>query len=108
MEKYEAVFILNTRKISDDSEGHASKIEKILKKYEGKLVSKNDLGRKKFARAIGKRKIGSYWSYVIEINKDSIAEFQNDFRLDEVVIRLVVFKYNIPENPKTLKMEIKQ
>jgi len=103
MTKYEVVFILNTRKI-DPSSGHDSKIEKVIESCSAKLIEKKDLGRKKFARPIGKKKTGSYWSYVLEMNEDIVSEFQEKFLLDEVVIRLIVFKYDIPENPKTLEL----
>ena len=104
MKKYELVFILNNRKISDNEEGYDSRISKVLKKYGANLVSKEELGRKRFARPIGKIKSGSYWSYIVEMKEECVSEFQSEFVLNEVVIRLVAFKYDMPQKLQTYQL----
>ena len=105
MRKYEAIFILNDRKFDDGGKAYAGKVEEILKACGASDVSHETMGRKQFARPIGKRTSGTYWSFIFNMEPARVAEFQDKFTLEEAVLRVVVFNYEKPEQPKTLQLE---
>ncbi len=97
MKKYEAVFILDSRKAEDEGKGFTEEFAKNLESWGGKLIEANPMGRKQFAREINKRKAGIYWDYVLEIDSEKALEIRNKYRLDERVIRLLVINFERPD-----------
>ena len=104
MKKYESIFILNDRKCEDGGKAYAKKVEEILAEVGATNVTSESMGRKQFARPIGKRTSGLYWSFIFELAADKVVEFQDKFRLEEVVLRQVVYTYDKPENAVTLDL----
>ena len=94
MKKYEAIFILDIRKVEDEGKGFTEEFGKNLESWGGKLIEANAMGRKQFAREINKRKAGIYWDYVFEMDPLKVIEVRNQYRLDERLIRLLVINYD--------------
>ena len=86
MKKYEAVFILDIRKVEDEGKGFTEEFGKNLESWGGKLLEANAMGRKQFAREINKRKAGIYWDYVFELDP-----------LKVIQIRLLIVNFERPE-----------
>ena len=106
MRKYEAIFILNDRKFDDSGEAFSTKVEEVLKSCDATDVSKKGLGRRQFARAIGKRTHGLYWSFGFKMTADQVENFQDKFRLEENVLRHVVFLDDKPQGEiRTLQLD---
>lgn len=97
MKKYEAVFILDVRKVEDEGKAFTEEFGKSLESLGGKLIESNEMGRKQFAREIRKRKAGIYWDYVFELDSLKCKEVRNMYRLDERVIRILIVNYERPE-----------
>lgn len=96
MKTYEAIFILDERHVEDGGEAFAAEVEEVIATLGGKLVEKKSLGRKTFAREIKKKKSGIYWQFVVELAPEKVAELQERYRLNQVVMRLDVFIYEEP------------
>ncbi|MCK5803620.1 MAG: 30S ribosomal protein S6 [Lentisphaeria bacterium] len=96
MTKYEAVFILDSRKLEDNGQTFAKSVQAHIKSLDGVVVKDESLGRKQFARPIGKHRAGVYWDFIMEIGTDKVLPFQDRYRLDEVVLRLQLFSYETP------------
>jgi ribosomal protein S6 len=106
LKKYESIFILNDRKFDDGGDAFSQKVEEALKACDAKGIKKDSLGRKQFARPIGKRTHGLYWSYTFTMTPDQVENFQDKFRLEENVLRHVVFIYDKPEGEiRTLQLD---
>ena len=105
MKKYESIFILNDRKLEDGGVSFAQKVEAALKELGAENLSNESMGRKQFARAIGKRTSGLYWSFVFDLAPTEVAAFEDNFRLEDAVLRQVVYAYDVPENAITLNTE---
>ena len=106
MRKYESVFILNDRKFEDGGEAFSKKVEDTLKSCNASGISKENIGRRPFARPIGKRTHGLYWSFYFQMSPDQVENFQDQFRLEENVLRHVVFNDDRPEGEvRTLKLD---
>ena len=106
MRQYEAIFILNDRKFDDSGEAFSGKVEETLKACEAKSISKNNLGRRPFARPIGKKTHGLYWSFEFEMTPGQVENFQDRFRLEENVLRHVVLLDDKPKGEiRTLQLD---
>lgn len=104
--EYESIFILNDRKFDDGGEAFSTKVEEALKQCDVKGVKKANLGRKAFARQIGKRTHGLYWSFSFTMRPDQVENFQDKFRLEENVLRHVVFIDDKPAGEiRTLQLD---
>ena len=79
MKKYEAVFILDIRKVEDEGKGFTEEFGKNLESWGGKLLEANAMGRKQFAREINKRKAGIYWDYVFELDPLKVIQMFRPF-----------------------------
>jgi ribosomal protein S6 len=96
LKTYEAVFILDDRKVEDGGDKFIAGVEQFIQQLNGTVSQKNSMGRRQFARRIGKRNSGIYWDLVIDLTPASVAQFQERYRLDTTVLRLVVFNYEEP------------
>jgi small subunit ribosomal protein S6 len=97
LKKYEAVFILNIRKVDDEGDAFTKEFTGMLEEWGGTMVDAQPMGRKQFAREINKAKAGIYWNYIFELDQDKVLAIRNQFRLDERVIRLMIINYDRPE-----------
>lgn len=93
MAKYEAVVILDPRKVEGNGEAFSATIEDQLKALGGEITRVKCLDKKVFARPIGKHKAGIYWDYVVEMGPQAVAQLEDKYRLNETVLRLCVFSY---------------
>lgn len=104
MKKYDAIFILNDRKYEDGGEAFSKKVEEQIATLGGSDVSVKNMGRKQFARPIGKRTSGLYLRFFFNLPEEKVSELIDAYRLDNTILRTVVFNYEIPENPVTLDL----
>lgn len=96
MNDYEAVFILDERRIEDGGEAFSSEVESQVTQLGGSVQKKESMGRKHFARMIGKHKAGIYWDFVLSLDPATIDDLRDKYRLDRRVIRLAVLNYEPP------------
>lgn len=97
MKKYEAIFILDIRKVDDEGAGITGEIAALIQKWGGEMIKSDSLGRRQFAYEIKKRKGGIYWNYFFTAEPDKIKELQEHFRLDERVLRNMIINFDRPE-----------
>lgn len=97
MKKYEAVFILDMRKVEDEGKAFSEEFGKLIQSWGGSMVEANAMGRKQFAREINKRKAGIYWNYFFELDPLKVKDIREQYRLDERVIRELVIVDERPE-----------
>ncbi len=101
MKKYEAVFILNIRKVDDEGDAFTKEFTGMVEEWGGEMVAAESMGRKQFAREINKAKAGIYWNYIFNLDPDKVLAIRNQFRLDDRVIRLMIINYDRPETKTT-------
>ena len=97
LKKYEAIFILDIRKVDDEGAGVSSEIETLIKKWGGEMVKSESLGRRQFAYEINKRKGGIYWNFVFTVAADKLKELKEHFHLDERVLRNMIINFDRPK-----------
>jgi len=91
--KYEAVFILDPRRVEGNGEDFSTSIVEQIQELGGNVLRVKCLDKKVFARPIGKHKAGIYWDYVAEMAPDCVEKLQDKYRLNKTVLRLAVFKF---------------
>ena len=97
MNKYEAIFILNPKKVEDGGDAFiAQATQRIQEQHGGKVGETSSMGRKHFARPIGRHRAGVYWDLLVDMPADQIAALQESYRLDSAVLRLQIFTYVAP------------
>lgn len=103
MKKYEAVFILDPRRVENNGEAFSTGIEDVIRSLGGTLTRSLCLEKRVFARPIGKHKAGLYWDYVMECGPEAIAALQDKFHLNQTVLRLAVFEYEDGQDDDVFK-----
>lgn len=102
MKTYEAVFILDPKKIEDNGEAFAKSAGADVESLGGKVHKTVSLGRKQFARPIGKHRAGNYWDLIIDLAPENVALLQDRYRLNTTVLRFVVFNYEEGSDPSKI------
>ncbi|MDD3119681.1 MAG: 30S ribosomal protein S6 [Victivallales bacterium] len=97
LNKYEAVFILDIRKVDDEGEAFSKELAELIKSFGGEMIESISMGRKQFAREIGKRKAGIYWNYIFTLPADKADDIRKKFKLDDRLVRSLVLQYDRPE-----------
>lgn len=105
MKEYEAVFILDERKVEDAGKAFAEEFGAFIAGQQGVMVESLAMGRRQFAREIRKRKSGLYWDFVFSLDPARAGSIRDRYRLDERVVRLQVFHYLRPEAPPPPRQE---
>ena len=97
LKKYEAVFILDIRKVADEGEAFSKEFAEMVKSVGGELHECVSMGRKQFARELNKRKAGIYWNYIFSMSPEAADSIQEKYKLEERVLRILVINYERPE-----------
>jgi ribosomal protein S6 len=96
------VFILDPKKLDDGGEAFAKAASEQVVALNGKVQKCVSLGRRQFARPIGKHKAGVYWDLVVDLANESVAALKDRYRLNSTVLRLEVFHYEEGSDPTKL------
>lgn len=99
MKKYESVFILDERQVEDQGKAFSEEMAVLIKSLGGTLEETIPMGRRQFARKIGKKKSGIYYDFVYSIEEDKVGSVKDKYRLDPRVLRMQNFIYD--ERAKT-------
>ncbi len=91
MKTYEIVIILDSRRIEDNGDAFASGVTAEVEKLGGKVLDFVNMGRRVFARNIGKSKAGNYLDFIIEIDPTKVDAYLDHYRLNETVLRQMMF-----------------
>ncbi len=102
MRTYETIFILDPKKLEDGGEAFAKAAGAQVETLGGKVQKSVSLGRRQFARPIGKHKAGVYWDLVVDLASESVAVLKDRYRLNGTVLRLEVFDYEEGSDPTKL------
>ncbi len=91
MNKYESVVIVNPN-LEEES------VKNLIKKFsdlintDGKVISVEEMGKRKLAYEIKKQKEGFYIVLKFEAKPESIAELERNYRITDEVMKFIVVK----------------
>ena len=91
MNKYESVIIINP---SVEEEAMKALIQKFadLINTDGKVEAINEMGKRKLAYEINKKKEGLYVVYDFEAKPELIAELERNYRIADDIMKYIVIK----------------
>ena len=101
MKKYEAIFILDMRKVEDEGKAFSEEFAKLVQSWGGTMVESVMMGKKQFAREIRKRKAGVYLNFVFELDAEKETQIREQYRLDERVLRILIILFDRPANVRS-------
>ena len=93
MKKYEVVIILDPRVVEGNGDAFSDAFQASMQEMGGNVTRVKFFEQRTFAYPIKKRKTGIYWDYVVEAEGAFVAELKDKYRLNQSVLRLVVFEY---------------
>ena len=91
MNKYESVVIINPNLEAESIKALIEKFSDLIN-TDGKVVSVEELGKKKLAYDIKKQKEGYYIVLKFEANPALISELERNYRITDAVIKHIVIK----------------
>lgn len=100
MKKYEAVYILDLRKVEDEGKAFSEEFAKKIGEMGGTVNETVLMGRKQFAREINKRKAGVYVNFYFEMDPAKEKDLREVYRLDERVLRILII---LDERPAQIR-----
>ncbi|MBR6373596.1 MAG: 30S ribosomal protein S6 [Victivallales bacterium] len=93
MKKYEVVIILDPRAVEGNGDAFSDAFQASMKEMGGNVTRVKFFEQRTFAYPIKKRKTGIYWDYVVEAEGTFVAALKDKYRLNQSVLRLVVFEF---------------
>ena len=93
MRTYDIIFILDERKFEDGGDAFAKDVAAHLQSLGAVIKSKAGMGRRTFARPIGKSTAGIYWEFIVDLDPAKVALFQEKYRLNAGVMRMQCSHY---------------
>ena len=91
MNKYESVVIINPNLEAESIKALINKFSDLIN-TDGKVVSVEELGKKKLAYEIKKQKEGYYVIFKFEANPAIISELERNYRITDAVMKDIVIK----------------
>jgi len=93
---YEAVIILDDRKVEGKGNAFVDQVAQDIRDLGGKIRERRCLGRRHFAYKIKRRSAGTYWDLILDLDPSRVRDLQDRYKLREEVLRMVVFLYEEP------------
>lgn len=94
MKQYEVMMILDSRRVEEGGDTFAATVSADIEKLGGKVLDLVNMGRRSFSYPIGKSKAGIYLNFIIELDPSKLAAHQEQYRLNEAVLRHVAFAHD--------------
>lgn len=99
MTQYELAVILHPD-LEIDLEKPLKKIETQITELDGKVISRDDWGKRKLAYPIKKQSFGVYFIYLLEMPPTALNRLEKTLNITDEVIRHLVVKYVEPPVPE--------
>ena len=87
MKNYELLTIFKPNLDTDDVDKLIAKLDEIVNGFGGKVESSDKIGRKKLAYDIQNFRDGFFYTAVLSLPADKVAEFRRQLRLNDSIIR---------------------
>jgi small subunit ribosomal protein S6 len=90
---YEAMFIIDPLVASKEWNRVGEEIEKIVKRYNGEMISLKKWGERKLSYLIKKQARGTYVLSYFKAPTESVSPIKNDFHLSEIILRSMILMH---------------
>jgi small subunit ribosomal protein S6 len=89
---YEVMYIVQPETANDDIAKLNEGVQKLIETEGGSVVKMDDIGRRKMAYEIKKKKEGYYVLFEIEGSGKEIAELERRFRVNDAIMRFITVR----------------
>lgn len=89
MKNYELLTVFKPNLDADEVDKALKKIEEQIKKFGGKVLSLDKMGRRKLAYEIQKFRDGFFSTQILTIDADKITEFKRQLKLNDNLLRVM-------------------
>ncbi len=107
MRKYEGLFILKPNLSEDESGKLMTAVMDVITKNGGKVEHKEDMGVRDLAYEIKKEKKGRYFLAFFSAEPQSIKVVERAYKINESVLRVMIFGHEAPPFIKKERDETK-
>ncbi len=90
MSNYEILYIINSEISEEEQPKIMATFEELVKKAEGKIISTENLGKKKLAYPINKMKVGFYVLSQFELESEKLIELNKKLKPMNEIIRFMI------------------
>ena len=92
MSTYELTLILDGKASPAKKKSLTEKIEKLIKLNKGKILKKDDWGKREFAYPIKKNDTGIYLFFEIELEPEVVNKVSEKIRIDDDILRHLIIR----------------
>ena len=92
MEKYEALIIFPSQAAAEPLSEGKNPFEEAIKKFEGKVINRSELGRRSIGYPIKKAREGYFAAFDFELTPDKVEPLTRALRLTETILRFTIVK----------------
>jgi ribosomal protein S6 len=94
MKKYEGLFIFPPEVTGESHKDPVAEVTKWIEKFQGKVLVKNDLGKKILGHPLRKHKDGRVLVFEFEMDASHTQEFRKELELQENLLKYMI---SVPE-----------
>ena len=105
MRQYETVFLISPKLTEEETGGIISQMADVITKKKGKMLNKEEWGKKKLAYPIKKFEEAFYVLFHYEGESEIPAELERRFKQADTIIRYLTVKKETRENIRRKKMK---
>ena len=102
MRSYEALVIFPAQTPGESIQDGKNVFEDTVKKHEGKVVTRNELGRRLLGYTVKKQKEGNFVSFVFELAPEKTDAFKRALQLSDEILKFTITKWEkaLSPNPR--------
>lgn len=104
--RYETVYILKSGSPEADMEQIHSKVDKVIEKYDGKVIQRDNWGLNRLAYAINDETMGLYSVVVYQGKSGVVEEIERHFKILPEVIRYLTVQVEADYDYNKVKKQI--
>ena len=92
MKLYEALIVFPSQGASELLQGGKSIFEEAVKKHEGKILNRGELGKRVTGYSLKKAKEGYFVSFVFELPPEKMDSLKRSLKLTEDILKFTIIK----------------
>ena len=100
MNKYEALFIFPPDEGPEASKNDETRLEETLTRFGGRIVDRQDWGKRPLGFALRKFREGRILHWNFELEGLKLADLRQQLQLNEKILKSSIFRAVIPKPPK--------
>jgi ribosomal protein S6 len=104
---YEALVIFPSQTASDVLSDGKNAFEETVKKFEGKILNRSELGRRPLGYSIKKSREGYFAAFDFDLMPEKMDPLTRALHLSESILKFMILKKGKPRIPRPLKTSSK-